>query len=670
MAYRVIADHIRCVTAAICDGAVPDAVGRGFVVRRIIRRAIRFGNQFMNAEVGFFHQLVDAVVTSLGGFFPHLALDINVRRVKTIIREEEEGFAKTWQVGLKHFEKAKETSVKAHSTVISGQDAFILHDRYGFPVDLTTLMAERESMTVDTAGFAAEMKANQLSGGRVAMAKTFFDAYQVDELQKRGVPPTEDDEKYVWQPSKGRVLALFDKSKVEFLNTLHGTPAEKDKTGIVLDKSSFYAECGGQTYDTGMLTSTKAQFEVTMTYTYGGYVVHVGNLLSGQIDLNDEVSLSVDYARRLPIAANHTATHSLNCILREVLQYGHPDAFTEVNQKGSLVTEAILRFDFSWGSKLTTAELGEVEDKLNRAIGNDLRVYSKDVPLRVAMEIFSLRCMFDEKYPDPVKVVCIGVSVEELLKDPKNQRWKEYSIELCGGTHLQSLNEVKHAVIISEDALMKGVRRITIFTRDEARKAQERARALGNEVTTCEQDQSLEDPEDKAKALSILLKKVNDAQIPILSKIQLRELIESAIKAANNDKKAYVTRIKQRGTDIGNQLVASIPPQEALYVTEVVGVGAEREALYSVAEAITTARPNTGLFLVGVDKAKDKALAIVTLPDALVKAGLSAAEWVKQSFGKGGGKPAIAQTGIDIPAVPGTIQHAKEVAVAMKAKLH
>jgi alanyl-tRNA synthetase len=174
VAYRVVADHARCLTVALSDGAVPDNQGRGFVLRRIIRRAVRYGNQFLGAETGFFTQLSSTVGEILGGFFPQLADPNTQRRVQTILKEEEESFARTWRVGLKHFDTALQTAKAANKTEIAPEDAFVLHDRYGFPVDLTTLLAEREGFTVDAEAFKAEMKKNQVSGGRVAAAKTVF----------------------------------------------------------------------------------------------------------------------------------------------------------------------------------------------------------------------------------------------------------------------------------------------------------------------------------------------------------------------------------------------------------------------------------------------------------------------------------------------------------------
>jgi alanyl-tRNA synthetase len=666
VAYRVVADHIRCITMALSDGATPDSVGRGFVLRRIIRRAIRYGTQFLGAETGFFAQLVPAVLASLGDFFPHLKEEKNVKRVTSIIKEEEESFAKTWKTGLKHFETAKQASIAAKSKSINPVDAFILHDRYGFPVDLTTLLAEKEGFAVDHDAFNAEMKKNQVSGGRVAAAKTFFDVNQVSELQGRDVPTTVDVAKYVWQKTSGKVVAIFVKDTCTFVDSLDAGEVT-GAIGIVCDTTNFYFECGGQLYDTGVIKGNAGAFDVERVHSFGGFIVHVGKAANGALAVGETVEMDVDYVRRLPIAANHTATHQLNHSLRTVLQYAKEDSFVEVNQKGSYVSENSLRFDFSWNSKLTAAELKDVEDLLNKTISDDLVVDSQLVALDKAMGIKSLRCMFDEKYPDPCTVVSIGAKIDDLLADPQSDKWRDVSVELCGGTHIKAMGEVKHAVIVSEDSLMKGIRRMVIYTRDAATAAVDRAAVLRNEYIAVAA--SSQDPDDKQKAFSVLNKKVGDSDIPSLSKATLRDDCDKAIKVELANKKKLAAALKATGTALGSKWAAAHPEGAPFSVLAVEELGADREAVTAAMDAFSAALPAVGQFVIGVDAPKEKALTMVTLPKEFVTKGLSAVEWAKGACGKGGGKPNAAQTGVPVEKVAEAVALANDIAKTMADKL-
>ncbi|KAK7194805.1 alanyl-tRNA synthetase [Novymonas esmeraldas] len=667
VAYRVVADHIRCLTTAVGDGVMPDSVGRGFVLRRIIRRAVRYGVQFLGAKPGFFTQLVDSVCASLGPFFPHLQDPRNIQRIKAVLADEEQSFAKTWEIGLKQFNHAVDESRAANSKVISGTNAFILHDRYGFPVDLTCLLAEKDGMTVDMDGFNAEMKASQVSAGRVAAAKTFIDAYQLEELKSRDIPQTKDAAKYTWEESTGDVLAIFDKKNSQFISLLEpGNDLGAEEVGIILSSTNFYAESGGQIYDTGRLVAANdCVFEVRKVYNVAGYVVHVGNLSkesSSPIPPSAVVQMQVDYDRRRPIAANHTATHELNWVLRSVLEE-KPDNFMEVQQKGSLVTDEMLRFDFSYNSKLSSEDLVSVEQLLNKRIEAGMPVYREEVSLEAASKINGLRHMFGEKYPDPVSIVSIGAPIDEMLADPERPEWRNYSVEFCGGTHLNDLKEVEKAVILSEEALMKGVRRVVVATKAEA----EKAIKAGAELK--EQFDELAKGEPTAanvKALSVLNKKVGDSSVPLVLKNEMRESIDTTIKQMNVALKAQAAGAKEKAAEAGKALGASHDAAATPFlIQQVPEFGAEREALQAFADGFSSAVSGpVGLFLIGSDE--EKALAIVSMPAAFVEKKLSAVAWAKASIGKGGGKPNAAQSGL--PAKDVTAATAKATAEAEKMK--
>ena len=666
VAYRVIADHSRCLTVALSDGAAPDNQGRGFVLRRIIRRAIRYGVQFLGAEFGFFTRLVPAVVESLGGHFTYLADETTQRRVSTLLREEEDSFAKTWRTGLKHFEKAVESSRAANSAEVNPEDVFTLHDRYGFPVDLTLLLAERENLTVDTERFKEVMKKNQVGGGRTEAAKHFFDTYQVDDLNRRQVAPTNDAAKFVWESCEARIVAIFNKATGTFLDAVPSDMSEPELIGVVLDRTNFYSEGGGQIFDTGSFerSGNLGNFEVKRCFAFGGYVVHIGDLTRGELKVGDVVTLDVDYERRTPIAINHTTTHVLNHALRDVLQFGHPDQFTEVHQKGSLVTEDYLRFDFSWNNKLSTEDIAATEKLLNAAIAAQLPVHSKGVPLAQAMNIKYLRGEFGTKYGDVVNVVCVGKSIDDLLADPQSEDNRKYSIELCGGTHIRSFDQVRRAVFIAEDSLTKGVRRATLFTGDAAAAAVAQANAFRAEFAKIKASATT-DYDAKGKEFSVLAKRVGDSQIPLLDKVSIRDDLDKAQRETINDKKAAAAQMKAAATDAGKayaekHLAGGKGAPFAVLKLDM----ADREAIQAAMDAVTKGAPAgsaVSVFAVGADAAK--ALAIASVAQAHIDRGLNAVEWVQAACGgKGGGKPAAAQGGLNADAADAAVTAAQAYA--------
>ncbi|KEG12024.1 putative alanyl-tRNA synthetase [Trypanosoma grayi] len=669
VAYRVVADHIRCLTVALADGAMPDSVGRGFVLRRIIRRAVRYGVQFLGAKVGFFSQLVDAVVASLGPFFTHLQEPRTLQRIKAVLADEETSFAKTWETGLKHFNKAVSEAVK---NTISGENAFILHDRYGFPVDLTCLLAEKAKMQVDMEGFHATMKANQLSGGRVAAAKTFLNVHQLEELKAKGIAATDDTAKYTWENHTAEVKAIFDKKRGEFVDVLLPGQSGEEDIGIVLDVTNFYAESGGQIYDMGrIVAASDAMFNVKRVYNIGGYVVHVGNLIATKgagvpIPVSAAVELQVDYKRRLPIAANHTSTHVLNWCLRRVLEEEASDNYVEVQQKGSLVTDEMLRFDFSYNGKVSQEDLIKIEAALNEKIQQAPVVYRKEVPLETAKRISGLRQMFGEKYPDPVSVISVGAPIEDLIANPENTKWRAHAIEFCGGTHLSNLKEAETAVILSEEALMKGVRRLVVATRDVARKARAEGEALQQEYRTI-----VDGPvtEATSKSLSVLNKKVGDSAIPLTAKNKLREEIDVSIKSALATLKAMAAQTKEKATAAGGAAAEGYDAAaNPFLVRRLDDFGADREALQAYADGFTRAvQGDVGVFLVGADASK--ALALAVLPKAFTAKKLSAVDWAKAAIGKGGGKPHAAQSGLAAADVDAAIEKALAETAKMKGAL-
>uniref|UniRef100_A0A8P4G1X0 alanine--tRNA ligase n=1 Tax=Dicentrarchus labrax TaxID=13489 RepID=A0A8P4G1X0_DICLA len=431
MAYRVLADHARTITIALSDGGRPDNTGRGYVLRRILRRAVRYSHEKLGAQKGFFASLVDVVVDSLGDAFPELRKDPEM--VKDIINEEEVQFLKTLSRGRRILDR-KIMSLGDCKT-IPGDTAWLLYDTYGFPLDLTSLIAEEKGMGVDMAAFEEEKKAAQLkSQGKGAgdADHIMLDIYAIEELRNKNIPATDDSPKYKYtsdetgkyefEQATATVLALRrDRAFCDEVTT-------GQECGVLLDQTTFYAEQGGQTFDEGYMlredesTEDRMEFTVKNTQVRGGYVLHVGTVY-GTLKVGDHVTLRVDEARRKPIMSNHTATHILNFALRGVLG--------EADQRGSLVAADRLRFDFTAKGALSTGEVRRTEEIACALIRDAKTVYAMEAPLAQAKAIQGLRAVFDETYPDPVRVVSIGIPVEDLLKDPDSAAGSLTSIEFC-----------------------------------------------------------------------------------------------------------------------------------------------------------------------------------------------------------------------------------------------
>jgi alanyl-tRNA synthetase len=454
VSYRVIADHIRCLTFALTDGAVPDREGRGYVLRRILRRAVRYGWQYLNMHEPFLYRLVPAVVDSLGDAFPKLK--DKPGEVAAIIREEEESFDRTLDRGIALLEEAAARGAEHHNE-IRGEDAFKLHDTYGFPIDLTEIMAAERGMQVDIGEYERLMdEARERARAAGVGALTAYGTLQGEMVTPFG--PTDDSPKYQADTVEAAVKGIvrFESSGVPAVLSAHEHVHVGDNAGLVCDRTCFYAEQGGQVGDVGLVEAPHLRFEVDNTLRFGETVVHFGTLLMGQIGVGDRLKLTVDF-KRIHTKQNHTATHVMNWALREVLG-------DRVQQRGSLVDPDKTRFDFSHNAPVAPEQLERVESLCNERIEQNLTVYDKQVPQAQALKINSLRAVFGEKYPELVRVVSVGVPVDELLAQPEDDRWPQYSIEFCGGTHLKSTAEIEKFAITTEESVAKGVRRVVAVT--------------------------------------------------------------------------------------------------------------------------------------------------------------------------------------------------------------
>ena len=528
-AYRVVADHVRTLTFAITDGAAPNNDGRGYVVRRVLRRGARYARKYLNSDIGeFFSKIVPTLVQQMGDMFPELKK--KETDVKEILDEEEASFAKTLDRGERQFENYAQQSKLKDSKKLHGADVWRLYDTFGFPVDLTRLMAEERGLEIDDTEFEeARLQAKEASRGEKKAASDLvkLDVHDLGKLSKMNdVAPTDDSPKFGRGNITSLVKAIYHGKK--FLQGTKGIP-EGEQLGLIVDRTNFYAEQGGQEHDTGkIIIDGVAELDVQNVQAYAGYVLHTGYMKYGSLSVGDEVICEFDELRRWPIRNNHTGTHILNFALREVLG-------DSIDQKGSLVAPEKLRFDFSHRAGVSIEELEKVEDISTRYIRQNFEVYAKDVPLATAKQINGVRAVFGETYPDPVRVVSVGVPVEDLLQNVKSEEWRQVSIEFCGGTHVLKTTDIKELIIIEESGIAKGIRRIVAVTGSEADEVQRVAKEFSERLDRLEKK-----PHNHAKEQEIRTTQadLNQLSISWITKSKLRDHFAKIIKAQLDEQKA------------------------------------------------------------------------------------------------------------------------------------
>ena len=423
---KVVADHIRSCGFLIADGVTPSNEGRGYVLRRIVRRACRHGNK-LGAKGSFFYQIVAALVTEMGEAFPELKQQqVHIERV---LRNEEEQFAKTLEQGLKILEQ---DLVDLKGSVIPGEIIFKLYDTYGFPVDLTGDIARERELTLDEEGFEREMQAQRERARSASAFGMDYNSLVKVEGETRFTG-------YAGTSGSGTIVALFREGmNVEQMNA-------GDEGVVVLDQTPFYAESGGQIGDCGYLAGEGLRFDVRDTSKAGGAFLHQGILDSGSLRVGDSVEAVVDASVRQATALNHSATHLLHAALRQILG-------EHVTQKGSLVDSQRLRFDFSHFEAIKPEQLKVLEDKVNAEIRSNSAVEIEETDIETAKRKGAM-ALFGEKYGDQVRVLSMGGG---------------FSVELCGGTHVSRTGDIGLFKIVSEGGVAAGVRRIEALTGEHA----------------------------------------------------------------------------------------------------------------------------------------------------------------------------------------------------------
>jgi len=594
VAMRVIADHLRAITFAIADGQLPSNVKAGYVIRRILRRAVRYGYTFLDLKEAFIHEFIPVLVAQMGDVFPELKKQKEL--VMNVIREEETAFLRTLAAGIQKFnsylESDKHSASSIRQQVIEGAFAFELYDTYGFPIDLTQLMAKEAGWKVDMEGFNKGL-AEQKTRSRQAA--------QVDTADWVILNPGSSGNLFTGYDSLSAETGIVRYRKVR--------TKEGEFFHVVLDQTPFYAESGGQVGDRGWLVSQDKNFEVTNTIREHDFILHMMKTLPE--DLSLPVITRVDDSKRRSTAGNHTATHLLHAALRRVLG-------THVEQKGSLVDEDHLRFDFTHFAKMTNEEIQKTEELVNQKILNNIPLYEeRSMPIEKAKEMGAM-ALFGEKYGDTVRVVVFD---------------KDYSVELCGGTHVAATGQIGLFKIVSEGAIAAGIRRIEAITGKKAVDYYTARITILDEVK-----ELLKNPKDVVRGLKTVLEENQELKklAGEFEKLKLAEVKEAISGKIQNLKGIHFLAEKVE-----------------------LNVDATRNLAFDLGK--TTGN----LFLVLASENDGKANLIVMISESLIKEkGFNAAtiirELAKEIDGGGGGQPHIATAGGKNPAgIPAALKKAE-----------
>ena len=588
---RVITDHIRATVFMASDGILPSNEGRGYVMRRLLRRAARHG-RMLGIDHPFLTDLVDTVITSSEIGYPELREHESY--IKKVIGTEEERFYKTIDSGMNILNSMIQHLHETHKKILSGLDVFKLNDTFGFPLDLTKEIAAEAGLGIDEAAFHVEMTRQRERARAERLAKD-ISGWSEDLFGELNAEPTEFDGYDVLKET-AKVLALSDG---EELNDAVSTDyEERENVLVVLDRTPFYAEMGGQVADHGYLTSGTANLKVNQVKkTPKGFYVHTCTLLDGTIRVGDTVTAAVDEQRRASICRNHTATHLMQKALREVLG-------EHVHQAGSYQDDKITRFDFTHFNAVTPEELVEVEKRVNEKIFAALPVTIQNLPIEEAKKMGAM-ALFGEKYGKVVRVVDAG----------------GWSVEFCGGTHVKNTAQIGCFKILSEASVAAGIRRIEATTGyGVLNLLDDRTAELANTAVALKAN-NMKDVAARAQAVTAELKEAN------------KQLEIAKAKLASSQ----IDGLFQNATDVDGVRIVTV------YLN-----GTTPDTLRSMMDKLRDKEPNAVGALIGTDGSKTT-LAVGVGKNALAR-GLKAGALVKQiaaiAGGNGGGKPDFAMAGI------------------------
>lgn len=573
VAMRVIADHLRAVAFSIADGQLPSNAKAGYVIRRILRRAVRYGYTFLDFKEAFIYKLLPVLIETMGDAYPELEAQKTL--IERVIQEEENSFLRTLETGIRLLEKKMEETKNSGSKTLSGVDAFILYDTYGFPLDLTELILRENGMEANIEEFNVEMQ-KQKERARHAAAVETGDWISIKEGETEFVGYD------------------FFECDAEILRYRQIKQKNKTQYQVVLDKSPFYAEMGGQVGDSGWLINGNEKIAVIDTKRENNLPIHIIEKLPQ--DITADFTAKIDAKKRIQSECNHSATHLLHESLREVLG-------SHVEQKGSYVSPDVLRFDFSHFQKVTDEEIRKVEQLVSEKIRADYKLEEhRNMPIDEAKKLGAM-ALFGEKYGDKVRVVKYG-----------------NSIELCGGTHIPSTGMIGSLRIISESSVAAGVRRIEAVT---AEKAENYTFML----------------QDTLKELRALFNNVPN----------LAQTIRKSIEENAELKKQVSEYIKEKVQTLKKELIAKAVVRNGVKLIVFKGE-ASVDAIKDLAFQIKgEAQSEEKVFFVAGIKDGAKCALMVSISDSLVKEGLNAGKLVKDASkliqGGGGGQPHFATAG-------------------------
>lgn len=572
---RIITDHLRSMVFMISDGINPSNEGRGYVLRRIIRRAARHG-RVLGLKEPFLHELAGRVIEVSGEAYPELRTQAD--HIKKIIQVEEEKFSQTIDQGVTILNQYIDSLIASHDTILSGEKAFKLYDTYGFPIELTKEILEENNLSVNQEGFEANMteQREKARAGRHVGDEAGWDTNS-DDID---LPATEFTG-YESTNSDAHVIKIVKSN---------------DYLRIYVDKTPFYAEGGGQIGDRGIIKSASFEGEIIDTKKHKGIYCHIVKPLSGSLSEDDAVNLEVNEIKRNRIARNHTATHLLHKALKDTLG-------DHVNQAGSMVSDTLLRFDFSHYQALTDEEITKVESEVNLAIDKFLPVSAESMHMDDAIKSGAV-ALFDEKYGDEVRVVSCG----------------DYSKELCGGTHVSNTGEIGVFKIISEAGVASGIRRIEAIT--------------GTNILT-----SFNELESTINGISSALKTIKKSALAKVinlvadNKMLAKEIAELKSKEINDNLDSILDNVYEKN---GVKLISSVLE------------GANIADLRKLSDDIKSQIPDSIIILATIDG--EKGNMIVSVSDKLLDKGYHAGKIIKEVLsicdGRGGGKADMAQGGI------------------------
>ena len=570
VAMRVIADHVRTISFSIADSQLPSNAKAGYVIRRILRRAVRYAYTFLDQKQAFMYRIVDTLIESMGNAYPELKDQSEL--IKKVIKEEEDSFLRTLETGIKLLEKVISETKANGKNSIDGKEAFVLYDTYGFPLDLTELILKENNLTVNIAEFDAEM-AKQKERARNAASIEASDWIVVNEGESEFVGYDETE-------TETKVLKY---RKVKQKNN--------EYYQIVLEKTPFYAEMGGQVGDTGTLSFGSETIEITDTKRENNLAIHISKKMPS--NPSETVFAKINKEARLATSANHSATHLLHEALREVLG-------THVEQKGSFVSPKLLRFDFSHFQKMTNEEIRKVERLANKKVREAILLEEfRHTPIEEAKAMGAM-ALFGEKYGEDVRVIKYGSS-----------------IELCGGTHVKNTGNIGMIKIISESSIAAGIRRIEAIT--------------GETV-----ENTLYEFQDTMTELSGILNSSNVIQA-----------IKKTIAENGELKKEAENMLKERIKAVAAQVIDNRTEVNGINVYSLKGPRIA-EAVKGIAFAIREKSPEKSIF-VGATLNGDKPMLTVLVTDDLAQNGFNASTIVREAAklikGGGGGQPQFAQAG-------------------------